>query len=96
MPVRILPVLFRAYDDIEIEPGVVLRSGIYAGKSKEVGFESVTEGIKWTKPQYLIELTAGQLTAMGVNYSARRSAEHDITKLVRSGQISVDPSGQPS
>jgi hypothetical protein len=52
MPTRILPVLFRVYYDVEIEAGVVLRAGIYAGKSKTVGFESVTEGTRWTKPQY--------------------------------------------
>ena len=70
---------------VEIEPGLEVPAGTYAGKKKMLREQGSTE------PQYILELTAAQLNALA---AAQPSAnvilvEYDVTKFVKLGQIVV-------
>ena len=76
--------------ELEVERSVVLPAGVYHGTSKEVGFDSVSQGTKWTTPQYFIELSAEQLNSLKSTHPVNfLSEKYDVSKLVRSGDIVV-------
>jgi hypothetical protein len=50
---------------VEIEPGIILPAGSYAGESREIGVPTLPGQTNWTRPDYLLEFTAKQLAAMG-------------------------------
>src|SRR5882762_7429371 len=71
---------------IELERGVVLAPGIYAGTSTQLGFPRVDD-ISWTKPEYTLKLDEAQLREMGIKYL--RTATYGVTQFVKYGDISV-------
>jgi hypothetical protein len=76
---------------IEIEPGVFMPPGSYDAECKELGVSMMGGQIKWTPPEYMVEITADQFRAMGAkNVGASLiSIETPLTQFVRSGQIKV-------
>ena len=48
---------------IELEPGLVLRRGVYTGTKTRTRVDSI-DGVSWTPSQYKLEFTADQLTSM--------------------------------
>ena len=73
---------------VEIEGGVVLPVGTYTGEEKKLGV-TAWGGQSWTKPRYMIPLTAEQLDAMGAQVGAHLTQGYDVTEFVRRGQILV-------
>jgi hypothetical protein len=86
---RIRPVQLTVVREVEIDKGIVLPPGHYAGTSKQIGMETL-QGVSWTKPTYHLKLTAEELESMGAPPDDRLiSTVFDLTKFVRSGDISV-------
>jgi hypothetical protein len=73
---------------VEIEAGVVLPAGTYTGEEKKLGV-TAWGGQSWTKPRYMLPLTAEQLNAMGAKVSATLTSHYDVTAFVKRGQILV-------
>jgi len=74
---------------VEIAPGVVLPPGHYTGIEWRTGLDT-SGGVALTAPQYKIELTADQLASIGAaDIPNLDSNEIDVTKFVRSGELSV-------
>src|ERR1041384_3670410 len=99
MPIRNKPVLLRVDFDLEVERGIVLPAGVYNGMSKELGFDSASEGAKWTTPQYFLELSDEQLTKLksSTHHPSFLSEKYDVSKFVRSRKIVAhDPMSKPA
>jgi hypothetical protein len=74
---------------VEIAPRVVLPPGHYSGIEWRTGLET-GGGVTVTAPQYKIELTSAQLADMGAADTPNLdSKEIDVTKFVRSGELTV-------
>jgi hypothetical protein len=74
---------------IEIEPGVILPAGSYNSMQKQIRLATLS-GMSWTKPEYMVELSADQLVYMvAKNMENCISIEYDLTKFVRLGQIVI-------
>jgi len=75
---------------IELELGVVLRSGSYVGRLQQRGFPR-TDRIDWTRPEYFIRLTGEQLIGIGMKYVRHDiSMEYELTKFVSSETVVVE------
>lgn len=74
--------------DIDLEPGVRLPPGTYAGIREQIGLETL-EGVSWAKPSYSVELTGAQLANIAPTTAKRNviSTRYDVTRFVRSGDI---------
>jgi hypothetical protein len=72
-------VRFKVARAIELEPGIVLRPGVYTGIKTRTRVDSIG-GVSWTPSQYKLEFTADQLTSMKQNLIAKNI---DVTKFVR-------------
>ena len=65
---------------VTIESGITLKPGLYVGK----------RGRSWLGPQYYVELTVEELTALGgAAAPGVEKVEYDVTSGVRSGKIEV-------
>jgi hypothetical protein len=65
---------------VTIESGVSLKPGLYVGK----------RGRSWIGPQYHVELTAEEVTALGgAAPPGVEKVDYDVTSAVRSGKIEV-------
>jgi hypothetical protein len=74
-----------ATNNVEIDRGVVLPPGDYAGIERQSGLELI-DRTRWSEPEFKIEFTADQLASFGaINIANMLSAEYDVTQLVRSG-----------
>ena len=71
---------------VELERGVVLTPGVYAGTSTQLCFPRVDD-VSWTKPEFTIKLDEAQLREMGNKHL--RTATYVVTKLVKFGDITV-------
>jgi len=82
-------VRFKVARAIELEPGLVLRSGVYTGTKTRTRVDSIG-GVSWTPSQYKLEFTADQLTSMGAQAKPNLIAKKiDVTKFVRLGKLRV-------
>jgi hypothetical protein len=84
-------VMLEATHPVEIEPGVFLPPDHYKGTEWRTGLETMSGDIRWTALQYKIELTADQFASMGAPDVTKNSIseEIDVTKFVRSGELTV-------
>jgi hypothetical protein len=75
-------VRFKVARAIELEPGFVLRPGVYIGIKTRTRVDSIG-GVSWTPSQYKLEFTADQLARMGVQQKPNLIAKNiDVTKFV--------------
>ena len=82
-------VTLSASNNIEIDRGVVLPAGSYAGIERQAGIELI-DRTRWREPEYKIEFTADQLASIGASNTANLlSVEYDVTQFVRLGQLTV-------
>ncbi len=82
-------IILSAFNNIEIERGVVLPAGSYAGTEKQVGIELV-DRTRWREPEYKIEFTADQLDSIGAsNATNLLPIAYDVTQFVRGGQLTI-------
>ena len=82
-------VRFKVARAIELEPGLVLRPGVYTGIKTRTRVDSIG-GVSWTPSQYKLEFTADQLTSMGAQVKPNLIAKNiDVTKFVRLGKLRV-------
>ena len=87
--VQTKPVKFKVARGIKLEPGLVLRPGIYTGTKTRTRVDS-SGGISWTPSQYKLEFSADQLTSMGAKVKSNLIAKSiDVTKFVRLGKVIV-------
>jgi hypothetical protein len=87
--VQTTPVRFKVARAIELEPGLVLRSGVYIGTKTRTRVDSIN-GVSWTPSKYKPEFTADQLTSMGAQVKPNLIAKNiDVTKFVRLGKLRV-------
>jgi hypothetical protein len=75
---------FRLDDD----PEILLSPGTYPGKRRQIG-KATLGGVSWTKPDYKLELSVGQIKAMSGKYTRIIAIEYDVTDHVRRGEIQV-------
>lgn len=82
-------VRYRVSEPVEIEEGVLLPAGSYAGTMEEGGIDTML-GVQWMSPQYRLELSADELESMGrKNHPSIDSIDYDLAPFVRSGKIEV-------
>jgi hypothetical protein len=82
-------IILSAVNNIEIERGVVLPRGSYAGIEKQAGIELV-DRTRWREPEYKIEFTADQIDRIGEsNTTNLLPLAYDVTQFVRLGQLTV-------
>jgi hypothetical protein len=82
-------VRFKVARAIELEPGFVLRPGVYIGIKTRTRVDSIG-GVSWTPSQYKLEFTADQLARMGAQQKPNLIAKNiDVTKFVRLGKVIV-------
>ena len=82
-------VRFKVARAIELEPGFVLRPGVYTGIKTRTRVDSIG-GVSWTPSQYKLEFTANQLARMGAQQKPNLIAKNiDVTKFVRLGKLRV-------
>jgi hypothetical protein len=82
-------VRFKVARAIELEPGIVLRPGVYTGIKTRTRVDSIG-GVSWTPSQYKLEFTADQLARMGAQQKPNLIAKNiDVTKFVRLGKVIV-------
>jgi hypothetical protein len=75
---------------VELKPDVVLPPGAYTGTETRIGVETISSGVSWTSPRYTIKFTADQLASLGAKVVRKLiSAKIDVTKFVRSGEITA-------
>jgi hypothetical protein len=87
--VQTTPVRFKVARAIELEPGLVLRPGVYTGTKTRTRVDSIG-GVSWTPSQYKLEFTADQLTSMSAKAKPNLIAKNiDVTKFVRLGKVIV-------
>jgi hypothetical protein len=87
--VQTTAVRFKVARAIELEPGLVLRPGVYIGAKTRTRVDSIG-GVSWTRSQYKLEFTADQLTRMGAQARPNLIAKNiDVTKFVRLGKVIV-------
>jgi hypothetical protein len=83
------PVTFKVARAIKLEPGLVLRPGVYTGTKTRTRVDS-SGGVSWTPSQYKLEFTADQLTSMGAQFKSNLIAKSiDVTKFVHLGKVKV-------
>ena len=75
---------FRLDDD----PEILLSPGTYPGQRRQIGMATLG-GVSWTKPDYRLELSVGQLKAMSGKHTRIIAIEYDVTDHVRRGEIQV-------
>jgi hypothetical protein len=80
----IVPKPFRLDDD----PEILLSPGTYPGTRRQIGMATLG-GVSWTKPDYKLELSVGQIKAMSAKYTRIIAIEYDVTDHVRRGEIQV-------
>ena len=82
-------VRFKVARAIELEPGLVLRRGVYTGTKTRTRVDSI-DGGSWTPSQYKLEFTAEQLTSMDAQTKPNLIAKSiNVTKFVRLGKVIV-------
>jgi hypothetical protein len=88
--VQTTPVRFKVARAIELEPGLVLRPGVYTGTKTRTRVDSI-DGVSWTPSKYKLEFTADQLTSMGASQVKPNliAKKIDVTKFVRLGKLIV-------
>jgi hypothetical protein len=87
-------IILSASSDIEIERGVVLPAGNYAGFEGQVGVELV-DRTRWREPEYKIEITADQIKRIGTsNATNLLPTVYDVTQFVRLGVLTVTKAHQ--
>jgi hypothetical protein len=87
--VQTRPVRFKVARAIKLEPGLVLRRGVYTGTKTRTRVDS-SGGVSWTPSQYKLEFSADQLTSMGAQVKSKLIAKSiDVTKFVRLGKVIV-------
>ncbi len=83
-------VMLEATQAVELKPGVVWPPGYHIGTEIWTSLETISSGLSWTPPRYTIEFTADQLASMGATDTENLiSVEIDVTKFVRSGELTV-------
>ena len=87
--VQTTPVRFKIARAIELEPGLVLRSGVYTGTKTRTRVDSIG-GVSWTPSKYKLELSADQLTSSRVQKQLNLVSKNiDVTKFVRQGKLTI-------
>jgi hypothetical protein len=71
---------FRLDDD----PEILVSPGTYPGKRK---LTDAFGGVSWTKSGYTLELSVGQIKAIGARNTI--AIEYDVTDHVRRGEIQI-------
>jgi hypothetical protein len=88
--VKITTVILNVRSAVQIDAGVVLPPGQYVGLCRQTGVRNLAGGTSAAQPEYLMRFTADQLASMGArNVQNHISIEYDLTKFVRSGEISI-------
>ena len=88
--VNVTTVILNVRSAVQIDTSVVLPPGQYVGLCRQTGVRNLAGGTSWAQSEYLIIFTAAQLEGMGAkNVQNHISIEYDLTKFVRSGEISV-------
>lgn len=83
-------VRFIVDDPVEIEKGVMLPPGEYAGLMEQHGYDAM-DGVSWASPKYKIELSADEWQEMGGKVERDLvSTVVDLTKFVKQRLIEVD------
>jgi hypothetical protein len=83
-------VTLEATHAVELQPGVALPPGHYSGTEWRTGLETMSGDVSWLAPQYKIELTADELASIGTTDTPNLiSSDIDVTKFVRSGELTV-------
>jgi len=82
-------VYLEARQPVEIQPKLLLAAGRYLAVKKRIGAQTL-DGMNWTAPEYVIELTVGQLATMGMELAANLiSAKFDVSKFVLSRDLVI-------
>lgn len=88
--VRTKPVRLKAAAPIELERGIVMQPGLYAGERKEIGVPMMGGKVSWTPPEYSIVFSGDQLSEMGMKKTENVSSiDWDVTTFVKLKQITV-------
>lgn len=75
---------------VELEPGLLLPAGTYTGESTEIGALMLDGEISWTQPEFRMEFSAAELSAMGRKDTKNLlSMKITVTKFVRLGQLVI-------
>jgi hypothetical protein len=79
-----------ALNNIEIERGIVLPAGSYAGYERQAGIEQIDRTF-WREPEYKIEFTMDQLDRISTSNPANLllSKVYDVTHFVRMGDLKI-------
>ena len=88
-PAQTKRIQFTARTPVAIHEGLILLApGTYPGNVTRIGVPAYGGDLSWKVPQYKIELTGAQLTAMGQRGGGLMSpVEFDVTHLVRTHKI---------
>ena len=87
-PAQTKRIQFTARTPVAIHEGLILAPGTYPGTVTRIGVPAYGGDLSWKAPQYKIELTGAQLTAMGQRGGGLMSpVELDVTHLVRTHKI---------
>jgi hypothetical protein len=82
-------VTFKVARAIELEPGLILRSGLYTGSKTRTRVDSI-RAVSWTRSKYKLELTADQLTKLSTQMELNLTSKNiDVTQFVRQGKLIV-------
>jgi hypothetical protein len=82
-------VTFKVARAIELEPGLVLRPGLYTGSKTRTRVDSIG-AVSWTPSKYKLELTADQLSNLSAQIELNLISKNiDVTKFVRQGKLIV-------
>ena len=68
--VQTRPIKFKVARAIKLEPGLVLRPGVYTGTKTRTRVDS-SGGVSWTPSQYKLEFSVDQLTSMGAQFKIK-------------------------
>jgi hypothetical protein len=81
-------VTLEAKQAVELEPSIVVPPGYYPAIEERSGLETIGGDVTWTEPRYKIEFSAKELAKLGVKGASRIFVRYDVTKFVRSGELS--------
>ena len=87
-PAQTKRIQFTARTPVAIHEGLILAPGTYPGTVTRIGVPAYGGDLSWKAPQYKIELTGAQLTAMGQRVRRHAPSPHaqDHPARVRLGR----------
>ena len=88
--VRTRNVILETTHAVEIRRGIVLPSGYHLPATEtRTALETISGGVSWKPPRYTIELTPDELASIDATDDLI-SDEIDVTRFVRSGELTVN------